>query len=187
MKQFNVNDADGVTEYLKSLDVCNQFDEIVVELIKRDSIDDNRVHEVRISIESLDMLIYTLQKHRDFVEPIFEFSKYFEQDIKFLSAAVLFLRRLQELDETLTDLKFDFRDFCVSLIASNGTEIYTLNTLVNSNDEPVASITHEFKSDNSLMTFTNSSETKSAIRVDELASVVEEFNRLKSALAQKGN
>lgn len=183
MKQFNVNDADGITEYLKSLDVCYQFDEIVVELLGRDSIDDNRVHDVRIKIKSLDMLIYTLQKHRNFGEPIFEFSKYFEQDIKFLSAAVLFLRRLQELDETLTDLKFDFRDFCVSLIASNGTEIYTLNTLVNSDDEPVASITHEFKSDNSLMTFAHSSKTKSAIKVDELASVVEEFNRFKSALA----
>jgi hypothetical protein len=187
MKQFNVNDADGITEYLKSLDVCDQFDEVTVDLLRRDSIDDNRVHEVRISIESLDMLIYTLQKHRDFVEPIFEFSKYFEQDIKFLSAAVLFLRRLQELDETLTDLKFDFKDFCVSLIASNETEIYTLNALVNSDNEPVASIVHEFKSDNSLMTFTHSSKTKSAIKVDKLASVVEEFNRLKFALASKGS
>ena len=187
MKQFNVNDADGITEYLKSLDVCDQFDEVTVDLLRRDSIDDNRVHEVRISIESLDMLIYTLQKHRDFVEPIFEFSKYFEQDIRFLSAAVVFLRRLKELDETLTDLKFDFRDFCVSLIASNETEIYTLNTLINSANEPVASITHEFKSDNSLMTFSHSSKTESAIKVDELASVVEEFNRLKFALASKGS
>lgn len=183
MKQFNTSDADGITEYLKSLDVCNQFDEIVVELLGRDSIDDKRVHDVRIKIKSLDMLIYTLQKHRNFGEPIFEFSKYFEQDIKFLSAAVLFLRRLQELDETLTDLKFDFRDFCVSLIASNETEIYTLNTLINSANEPVASITHEFESDNSLMTFSHSSKTKSAIKVDELASIVEEFDRFKSALA----
>lgn len=187
MKQFNTSDADGIVEYLKSLDVCNQFDEIAVDLLRRDSIDDTRVHEVRIEIISLDMLIYTLQKSRDFVEPIFEFSKYFEQDIKFLSAAVIFLRRLQELDATLTDLKFDFKDFCVSLIASNGTEIYTLNALVNSDDEPVASITHEFKSDNSLMTFTHSSKTKSAIKVEELASVVEEFDRFKAALASKGN
>lgn len=186
MKQFNTSDADGITEYLKSLDVCYQFDEIVVELLGRDSIDDKRVHDVRIKIKSLDML-YTLQKHRNFGEPIFEFSKYFEQDIKFLSAAVLFLRRLQELDETLTDLKFDFKDFCVSLIASNETEIYTLNALVNSDNEPVASIVHEFKSDNSLMTFTHSSKTKSAIKVDKLASVVEEFNRLKFALASKGS
>lgn len=183
MKQFNTSDADGITEYLKSLDVCNQFDEIVVELLGRDSIDDKRVHDVRIKIKSLDMLIYTLQKHRNLGEPIFEFSKYFEQDIKFLSAAVLFLRRLQELDETLTDLKFDFRDFCVSLIASNETEIYTLNTLINSANEPVASIVHEFKSDNSLMNFEHSSKTKSAIKVDELASVVEEFDRFKAALA----
>ena len=131
MKQFDTSDAEGIMRYLKSLDVCNQFDEIVVDLLRRDSIDDERVHEVRINIKSLDMLIYTLQKHRDFVEPIFKFSEYFEQDIKFLSAAVIFLRKLQELDATLTDLKFDFKDFCVSLIASNGTEIYTLNALVN--------------------------------------------------------
>lgn len=183
MKQFNVNDADSITEYLKSLDVCNQFDEIVVDLLRRDSIDDNRIYAVVITIEALDRVIYRVQQEREFFEPVFRFSKYFEQDIKFLSAAVVFLRRLQELDETLTDLKFDFKDFCVSLIASNETEIYTLNALVNSDDEPVASITHEFKSDNSLMTFAHSSKTKSAIKVDELASVVEEFNRLKAALA----
>lgn len=78
MTQFNTNDADGIAEYVKSLDVCNQFDEITVELLGRDSIDDKRIREVRIMIKSLDRVIYRLQRHRDFIEQIFEFDKYFE-------------------------------------------------------------------------------------------------------------
>lgn len=68
MKQFNTSDAEGIKEYIKSLDVYNQFDEIIVDLLRRDSIDDDRIHEVRIKIKSLDRVIYRLQRHRNFLK-----------------------------------------------------------------------------------------------------------------------
>lgn len=172
MKQFNANDAEGIAEYVKSLDLFDQFDEITVDLLRRDSIDDKRVHEVRITIKSLDRVIYRVQKHRDFAEEIFEFSKFFEQDIKFLSSAVLFLRRLLEIDKSLTNFRFEFKDFWVSATASNEISSFELDALVNSDNEPVASVSYEFELETRLMNSKHSFKTKSAIKIDELSDVV---------------
>lgn len=172
MKQFKLDDAEGIKDYIESLDIRNQFEEIIVDLLRRDSIDDNRIHEVRIMIKSLDRVIYRLQHHRNFAEEIFEFSEFFEQDIKFLSAAVLFLRRLLEIDKSLTNFRFEFKDFWVSAIASNEISSFKLDALVNSDNEPVASVSYEFELETRLMNSKHSFKTKSAIKIDELSEVV---------------
>ena len=100
MTQFKTDNAVGIKNYIESLDVCNQFDEITVELLGRDSIDDKRIGEVRITVKSLDRVVHRSQTPRNFGEQIFEFSKYFEQDLRFLSAAILFLRKLLEIDRS---------------------------------------------------------------------------------------
>lgn len=172
MKQFNTDDATGILEYVKSLDLFDQFDEVTVDLLARDSIDDKRIHGVVITIKSLDRMIYRVQQHRIFAEQIFEFSKYFEQDIRFLSAAVLFLRRLLEIDESLTNLRFEFKDFWVSATASNEISSFKLDALVNSDNEPVASVSYEFELETRLMNSKHSFKTKSAIKIDELGEVI---------------
>jgi len=185
-KQFNTSDAEGIIEYIESLDVCNQFDEIIVDLLRRDSIDDNRIHEVRIMIKSLDRVIYRLQHHRNFAEEIFEFSKFFEQDIKFLSAAVLFLRKLKEIDSSLTDFNFEIKDFCVSANVSNEISSYTLNAMLDTNGNAVATVETSFSLDQRLLASKHSFRTKSAIEIEELKEVIEEFSLIKSAI-KKGN
>lgn len=185
-KQFNTSDAEGIVEYIKSLDLCNQFDEIIVDLLRRDSIDDDRIHEVRIMIKSLDRVIYRLQHHRNFAEEIFEFSKYFEQDIKFLSAAVLFLRKLKEYDDSLTDFRFEIKDFWVSANVSNEISSYTLDAMIDTNCNAVATVETRFSLDRGLLASKHSFRTKSAIRVEELEDVIEEFSQIKSAI-KKGN
>lgn len=181
-KQFNTSDAEGIVEYIKSLDVCDQFDEIIVDLLRRDSIDDNRIHEVRIMIKSLDRVIYRLQHHRNFAEEIFEFSKYFEQDIKFLSAAVLFLRKLKEYDDSLTDFRFEIKDFWVSANVSNEISSYTLDAMLDTNGNAVATVETSFSLDRGLLASKHSVRTKSAIRVEELEDVIEEFDRFKDTI-----
>lgn len=181
-KQFNTSDAEGIVEYIKSLDVCNQFDEIIVDLLRRDSIDDNRIHEVRIMIKSLDRVIYRLQHHRNFAEEIFEFSKFFEQDIKFLSAAVLFVRKLLEIDSSLTDFSFEIKDFWVSANVSNENSSYALNAMLDTNGNAVATVETSFSLDLGLLASEHSFRTKSAIRVEELRDMIEEFNHLKDAV-----
>lgn len=91
MTQFKTDDAVGIKNYIESLDVFDQFEEITVELLGRDSIDNKQILKARITVESLDRVIHRSQTTRSFGEPIFEFSEYFEQDLRFLSAAILFL------------------------------------------------------------------------------------------------
>ena len=181
-KQFETSDAEGIKEYIKSLDVCNQFDEIIVDLIKRDSIYDNRINEVHIMIKSLDRVIYRLQRHRDFLEPIFEFDKYFDQDINRLSAAVLFIRKLLEIDSSLTDSRFEIKDFWVSAIASNEISSYTLDAMLDTNGNAVATVETNFSLDQGLLSSKHSFRTKSAIRVEDLEDLIEEFKRFKKAI-----
>lgn len=185
-KQFELKDAKGIKDYIKSLDVCNQFDEIIVDLLKRDSIDDDRIHEVRITIKSLDRVVYRLQRHRDFIEQIFEFDKYFDQDIKFLSAAVLFLRKLMEIDSSLTDFRFEIKDFWVSAISSNETSSYTLNAMLDTKDIATATLEAKFEADQGFLTSNHVFRTKSAIQVEELEDVIKELNRFEDAI-KKGN
>ena len=185
-KQFNTSDAEGIIEYIESLDVCNQFDEIIVDLLRRDSIDDDRIHEVHIMIKYSDRVIYRLQHHRNFAEEIFEFSKFFEQDIKFLSAAVLFLRKLKEIDSSLTDFNFEIKDFWVSANVSNEISSYTLNAMLDTNGNAVATVETSFSLDQGLLASKHSFRTKSTTEIEELKEVIEEFSLIKSAI-KKGN
>ena len=172
MKQFDTNDAVGINDYIISLDLFDQFDEVTIDLLGLNSIDDRRINEVRITIDVLDREVYQSLHHRNFSERIFEFDNYFEQDVKYLSAAILFLRKLLEIDSSLTDLRFEIKDFWVSAIASNEISSFRLNTLVNSDNMPVASVIYEFSLETRLMTSRHHFETKSVIKIDELKEVV---------------
>lgn len=186
MTKFQVNDAVGIKEYIKSLDTFEQFDEVNVDLLRRDSIDDKRVHAVRITIKFSDSVIHRSQHEREFVEPVFRFDKYFEQDIKYLSAATLFIRKLLETDNSLTDFKIDQKDFWTTVKVSNKTLSYVLDTMVSSEGEAVATVETEFNADNGYLVSSHSFRTKSSVEIDELASVLEELERAKMYL-MKGN
>lgn len=186
MTKFQVNDAAGIKEYIKSLDAFEQFDEVIVDLLRRDSIDDKRVHAVRVTIKFLDRVIYRSQHEREFLEPVFEFDKYFVQDIKYLSAAVLFLRKLQEYDNSLTDFKINRKDFWTTVEVSNKTLSYVLDAMIDAKGEAVATVETEFDTDNGYLASSHSFMTKSAVKIEELISALEEFERAKSYL-MKGN
>ena len=186
MTKFQVNDAVGIKEYIKSLDTFEQFDEVIVDLIRRDSIDDKRVHAVCVTIKCFDRVIYRSQHEREFLEPVFGFDKYFEQDIKYLSAAVLFLRKLQEYDNSLTDFKIDRKDFWTTVKVSNKTLSYVLDAMIDAAGEAVATVETEFNTDNGYLASSHSFRTKSSVKIDELTSVLEELAKAKSYL-MKGN
>lgn len=187
MTQFKTDDAVGIKNYIESLDVFNQFDEITVELLGRDSIDNKQIREVRITVKSLDRVVHRSQTPRNFGEQIFEFSKYFEQDLRFLSAAILFLRRLLEIDRSLTNFRIETKDFWVSAIAYSESSYYEINASIHHEDnDAIATIRHSLEADLGLMKSSHSFEIKSVIKIDELESVVNEFVRLKAALQSKG-
>lgn len=184
MTKFQVNDAVGIKEYIKSLDTFEQFDEVNVDLLRRDSIDDKRVHAVSITIKFSDSVIHRSKHEREFVEPVFRFDKYFEQDIKYLSAAVLFLRKLLETDNSLTDFKIDQKDFWTTVKVSNKTLSYVLDTMISLEGEAVATVETEFNADNGYLASSHSFRTKSSVKIDELTSVLEELAKAKLHLME---
>ena len=192
MPKFQVNDAVGIKEYIKSLDTFEQFDEVSVQPVEnRDPMSDGRIQEAWLEVKSLSKVIYRHKISRNFYEPVFEFSSWFEQDIKYLSAAILFARKLLDLDDTLTNLKIDTKDFWTTVMfytnESSYESLYECNVSVNASNEAVSSIMHKFKSDEGKMTSTHIFETKSVIKIEELESVVNEFVRLKAGSTKKGN
>lgn len=94
---------------------------------------------------------------------------------------------MKEYDESLTDFSFEIKDFCVSVDVSNETSLYTLNAMIDTNGNAVSTVETNLSLDQGSMTSKHSFRTKSSIKVEELTSVVEEFNRLKAALTSKGN
>lgn len=192
MTKFQVNDTAGIKEYIKSLDTFEQFDEVSVQPVEnRDPMSDGRIQEAWLEVKSLDKVVYRHKISRDFYEPVFEFSSWFEQDMKYLSAAILFARKLLDLDDTLTNFKIDTKDFWATVMfytnESSYESLYECNVSVNASNEAVSSIMHKFKSDEGKMTSTHIFETKSVIKIEELESVVNEFVRLRAGSTKKGN
>lgn len=192
MTKFQVNDTAGIKEYIKSLDTFEQFDEVSVQPVEnRDPMSDGRIQEAWLEVKSLDKVVYRHKISRNFYEPVFEFSSWFEQDMKYLSAAILFARKLLDLDDTLTNFKIDTKDFWATVMfytnESSYESLYECNVSVNASNEAVSSIMHKFKSDEGKMTSTHIFETKSVIKIEELESVVNEFVRLRAGSTKKGN
>ena len=192
MAKFQVNDAVSIKEYIKSLDTFEQFDEVSVQPVEnRDPMSDGRIQEAWLEVKSLGNVVYRHKISRNFYEQVFEFSSWFEQDMKYLSAAILFARKLLDLDDTLTNFKIDTKDFWTTVMfctnESSYESLYECNVSVNASNEAVSSIMHKFKSDDGKMASTHIFETKSVIKIEELESVVNEFARLRVGLTKKGN
>lgn len=188
MPKFQVNDAVGIKEYIKSLDAFEQFDEVSVQLVEnRNPMSDGRIQEAWLEVKSLDKVVYRHKVSRNFYEPVFEFSSWFEQDMKYLSSAILFARKLLDLDSTLTDFKIETNDFWTTAMIYDDDYLYACNASVNDSNEAVSSIMCKFKSDDGKMTSTHIFETKSVVKIEELESAVNGFVRLKTELIKKGN
>lgn len=192
MSKFQVNDAAGIKEYIKSLDTFEQFDEVSVQPVEnRDPMSDGRIQDAWLEVKSLGKVVYRHKVSRNFYEPVFEFSSWFEQDMKHLSAAILFARKLLDLDDALADFKIDIKDFWTTVMFYTNESSYEslceCDVSVNSSNEAVSSIMCKFKSDEVNMTCTHIFETKSVIKIEELESTVNDFTRLKAELRKKGN
>ena len=190
MPKFQVNDAANIKKYIKSLDLFDQFEEVSVQLIEnRDPMSDGRIRNSWLEVKSLNKVVYRHKVSRNFYEPVFEFSSWFEQDMKYLSAAILFARKLLDLDDTLANFKIETKDFWTTVMLyaneSSYESLHECNVSVNTSNEAVSSIMCKFKSDNDTMTSTHIFETKSVVKIDELEIAVNEFARLKATLASK--
>ena len=187
MTKFQVNDAAGIKEYIKSLDAFEQFDEVFVLPVESDPLDSSRIRVINVIVKSDDRKIYEKMFNRDFFEPEVEFSQSFEDEMKALSASVLFGRQLLRLDDSMAEFSVEAGYFYNLVTAYDNSTSYELRVSLRADLKPISHVKIEFCADSDLIRSYHTLENKAVIDIEELESVVNEFARLKAALRKKGN
>lgn len=185
MPEFNIEDTKGIKEYVRSLDIYNQFDEIIVDQITHFTADRRRPIEVEIKIFASDKLVYTHTERRLFTEPVVRFDRYFEDTIKDLSTAIIFGCSLAvEVDE-LEDFMIIMDEFSSNVVVVKTIDSqYTLLLNRNSENITIASVLARYEIDCEDFKFSHEFKTKHAVKLDELKSVVEQFKALREQIVQ---
>lgn len=186
MVKFQVNDAASIKEYIKSLDLLDQFDEVFVLPADSDPLDSSRIRAINVIVKSNGHEIYENMFNRDFFEPEVEFNRSFEDEMKALSASVLFGRKLLRLDDSMTEFSVEAGYFYNLVTASDDSTSYELKVSLRADLKPISHVKIEFCADSDLIRSYHTLENKAVIDIEELESVVNEFARLKATLASKG-
>ena len=185
MPEFNIEDTEGIKDYVKSLDIYNQFDEIIVDQITHFTADRSVPIEVEIKIFANDRLFYTRTERRLFTEPIVQFNRYFEKDVKDLSNVLVLGRSIiAEVDE-LKDFMIIMNEFSSNLvIVSTSDSQYTLHLSKNYDEFSVSSVVAKYEIDCGDFKSSHEFKTKHAVELEELKSVVEKFKSLREQIVQ---
>lgn len=185
MPEFNIEDTEGIKDYVKSLDIYNQFDEVIVDQILQYTVMGKRPIEVEIKFFANDKLVYTHTERRLFTEPVVRFDHYFEDTVKDLSAAIIFGCSLAVEVNELKDFMIIMNEFSSNLvIVSTSDSQYTLHLRRNSDELAVSSIVAKYEIDCENFKSSHEFRTKGTIKLDELKSVVEKFKALREQIVQ---
>ena len=186
MPEFNIEDTEGIKEYVRSLDVYKQFDEVIVDQILQYTVMGKRPIEVEIKFFANDKLVYTHTERRLFTEPVVRFDHYFEDTVKDLSAAIIFGCSLAvEVDE-LENFMIFMDEFSSNLaVVKTADSQYTLRLNRNSENVTVASVSARYEIDCGDFKSSHEFKAKHAVKLNELKSVVEQFKALREQIVQK--
>lgn len=183
MLAFNIDDIVGITEYIKSLDIYSQFDEIIVNQITQYTVMGRRPIEVEVKIVACDKTFYTHTERRLFTEPNVSFDHFFEQEVKDLSASVMLGRRLVDEVEDLTDFTIFNEGYSSGLVISKTLDSqYKLYVNRGSDDALTVSVLARYEIDCGTFTAQHDFKTKRTIELDELKSVLEHFKSLRDKI-----
>lgn len=180
MKEFEIDDIAGIINYIKSLDIYTQFDEIIITPIFTNNPMLQRFDAIEIGIKADDRLIFTHTERRLFTEPKINLDHYFEQEIKYLSASVIFGRSLVHCIDDFSSYQIIDNSRSKLVIAQNETIKYALQVYLNDKEIAVANVLAKFKFDRDAFESTHEFKTKSSIEIEELKDVIESFEKLKN-------
>lgn len=183
MPAFKIDDIVGITEYIKSLDVYSQFDEIIViPLVNNDPM--RRKHDsIEIRIKSDDRLIFIHTERLSFVNPMINLNHYFDRDVKYLSASVLFGRKLVECVDEFDRFNVVECVECVNLvIAENNNAKHVLRVYLNDDEIAVADVSAKFKFEHDTFDSSHKFKSKSAVKIEQLKEVLDSFEKLKNSI-----
>ena len=171
MPAFNIDDIVGITEYIKSLDIYSQFDEIIVNQITQYTVMGRRPIEVEVKIVA-------------FTEPNVSFDHFFEQEVKDLSASIMFGRKLVEETEELNEFTLFSEGRSSGLVVSKTLDSqYNLYVNRDADDIVKASVLARYEFDCGDFTARHEFNTKRTIELDTLKSVLEYFKSLRDKIA----
>lgn len=180
MKQFKIEDIDSIASYVKSLDVCDQFEEINVEQITKEYEFNKRIVGAQISIKVLDEMVYDFNVLREFLEPIFKFTKHFEEEIRRLSGSALVISKLYALEESLNEARISNKD-TYSFVTIDGNEkSYELKIIEGNDKRPLVKIGTNFATQSNLTQFEHRLETKEFVEISQIEQIIEEFHKFES-------
>jgi len=139
-----------------------------------------RFDAIEIGIKADDRLIFTHTERRLFTEPKINLDHYFEQEIKYLSASVIFGRSLVHCIDDFSSYQIIDNSRSKLVIAQNETIKYALQVYLNDKEIAVANVLAKFKFDRDAFESTHEFKTKSSIEIEELKDVIESFEKLKN-------
>lgn len=180
MKEFEIDDVASIINYIKSLDIYTQFDEIIITPIFTNDLTRRRFDAIEIGIKADDRLIFTHTERRLFTEPKIDLDHYFEREIRYLSASVIFGRNLVHCIEDFDSYQIIDVDHTKLVIAKNETVRYALQVYLNDKKIAVANVLAKFKFDRDAFESTHEFKIKSSIEIEELKDVIESFEKLKN-------
>ena len=180
MQSFNIDDIAGIVNYIKSLDIYSQFDEIIITPIFTSDPMRQRFDSIEIGIKADDRLIFIHTERRLFTEPKIRFDYHFEEAVKSLSASVIFGRNLVHCIEDFDSYQIIDVDHTKLVIAKNETVRYALQVYLNDKKIAVANVLAKFKFDRDAFESTHEFKIKSSIEIEKLKDVIESFEKLKN-------
>lgn len=183
MKEFKIDDIIGIINYVKSLDIYTQFDEIIITPIFTNDPMRQRFDSIEIGIKADNRLIFVHTERRLFTEPKINLDHYFEREVKYLSALVIFGRSLVHCIDDFSSYQIIDNSRSKLVIAQNETTKYALQVYLNDEEITFAKVSAKFKFDHDAFESAHEFAAKKSIKIEELKDVLEKFEKLKKSIS----
>lgn len=183
MHSFKIDDIAGIINYVKSLDIYDQFDEITITPILTNDLTRSRPDSIEIGIKVDDQLIFTHIEQRLFTEPMIRFDYHFEEAVKSLSASVIFGRSLIHCIDDFSSYQIIDNSRSKLVIAQNETTKYALQVYLNDEEIAFAKVSAKFKFDHDAFESAHKFASKKSIKIEELKETIDSFEKLKNSIS----
>lgn len=182
MPEFKIEDIDEIIEYVKSLDIYDQFSEIKVSQLMKITVIDERPYAVEVQIFVKDQLLYSHIEQRSFTDLTMRFDHYFEKEIKYISASAMFGQKLVRCIDEFSNYSIIEGNRAYLIVAENETKKYTLQVYLNEEEIAVSTVAATFNFEHDSFDSSHEFKSKFAVKIEDLKEVIDSFEKLKNSI-----
>lgn len=182
MKEFKINDTECIINYIRSLDIYSQFDEIIVIPIPTNDPMRQRFDSIEIRIKVDDRLIFVHTERRLFTDRVINLDRYFDREIKYLSASVIFGRNLVHCIDGASKYTISDSNTMNLVVVEDEAAKYSLRVRLDDREIAVANVSAKYEFDHNEFMSAHEFATNKPIEIEELSEVVRSFEKLKNAI-----